>query len=189
MFGFKKLKVSKKPIQKEVISYTSEDALMKICSADDILDRFSQDPKILFEKLRQGNFKILEVYPRDDGCMCNMGWGKRPYVNKIYCVGCEFLRRVSPSVRVPENKEITIGVGKYEGMVIRIRECNDCLENYTENSNLTKIFRFLMRKETELGFQNPEVLKLNERTTLFTTGSFVSNYIATNIFLNNKLEK
>ena len=103
-------KVRKSPVAKneEVVDYSSTKSLETLCSADDIISRMKYDNTLIFNDLRKGIISVDKFLPIDPFCLSKMGWGERPYVNKNSCIGCEMLRRISPSIRVPENKIIDI---------------------------------------------------------------------------------
>jgi hypothetical protein len=127
-------------IPDDIIPYSSINVLKVICSADDILDRMRYDSNIIFRNLRNEIFDITDTLPMDEECLCDMGWGVRPYVNKYYCIACELLRRLSTSIKVPENKIIDIVVGKYKGNKIQIVKEVDKFTVYSSNSNFHHVY-------------------------------------------------
>jgi hypothetical protein len=169
--------------------YDSITTLQHLCSADDILDRFKYDNPIIFKNIRVGKTDLKEILPMDEKCLCDMGWGKRPYVNRYYCISCELMRRLSDSVKVPESKIIKIEVGKHKGKIIRITEHEDIYDGYSEDSEVNYLFTRLLKSEYKLNLLDLTTLKLSEKNKIINTPSYTTNYIMTCVFLTHKLQK
>lgn len=169
--------------------YDSITSLQHLCSADDILDRFKYDNPIIFKNIRVGKTDLKEILPMDDNCMCDMGWGKRPYVNRYYCISCELMRRLSDSVKVPESKVIRIEVGKHKGRVIRISEHEDKYSGYNEDIDIKYLFNKLLKTEYEINLLDLQSYNFTEKNKIINTDSYTTNYIMTCVFMTHKLHK
>jgi len=177
-------------VPEDIVSYKTPTVLNTLCSADDILDRMRYDAAIHFKNLRNGEIKITDVYSSDDKCMCKMGWGKRPYVNKVFCNGCELIRRICSDVRIPEDFTINILTGKYTDRVIQVREIEAAkYGEYTHNPDYQAIFNYLTLREREAYLSGSSSSEKNFKTKIMVTDSPVTNYITTCVFMNNKLQK
>jgi hypothetical protein len=121
--------------------------------------------------------KVLSI---DDKCLCAMGWGDRPYVNKNTCVGCELLRRVSKDVKTPEDGILMIETGNYIGQCYSITNIENFLSPFSENFESLKIHEKL-KLITDL--------KIDNQVKYFSTISPVSNYVAVCSFIYNKLSR
>lgn len=177
-------------VPEDIQDYSNTTQLSYLCSADDILDRIKYDSSIIFKNLRQGIFDLEKVLPVDKKCLCNLGQGKRPFVNRNTCVGCELMRRIFTTIKVPESKIVTIEVGKYLGKKIKINTYNKHkYEKYEKCSYQTSIMKILSTKEHEMFLLDKSFNKIYNNTTVYSTDSPVSNYINTCVFINNKLHK
>ena len=176
-------------IPDDIVPYNSINVLKVVCSADDILDRMRYDSNIIFRNIRNEAFDITDVLPMDEECLCDMGWGVRPYVNKYYCVACEFLRRLSTSVRVPENKMLDIVVGKYKGNKIQIVKESDKFTTYSINSKCQEIYDSLIQSQINLELVEKSYISFLSSTKLYTTTSHTTNYALTCVFITNKMMK
>jgi hypothetical protein len=176
-------------IPDDIVSYNTINVLKVLCSADDILDRMRYDSNIIFKNLRNEIFDISNVLPVDEECLCDMGWGTRPYVNKYYCIACELMRRLSSSVKIPSNKIIDINVGKYKGNKIRIIKETDNFNLYTNDNNNQEIYDILIQKQINLELIEKSYIELLSKSKLYTTTSHTANYITTCIFITNKMMK
>lgn len=176
-------------IPEDICSYKSCSTLQSCCSADEILDRVKCDSNLIFKSIREGNPDILSVLPVDDNCMCDIGRGKRPYVNKQYCIGCEMLRRINSDVKLNGNKTIRIEVGKHIGKVLYVNEYEVKYGTYEENEELTAVLKKLTEYENQLYLLDDNFYDIYQRTRILSTTSSVTNYIATCVFINNKLLK
>ena len=176
-------------IPDDIIPYSSLEVFNILCSADDIIDRMRYDNNILFKNMRNELFKIDDVLSTDDECLCKMGWGVRPYVNKYFCVPCELMRRLSSSVKVPEDKILKIEVGKYEGRKIHITTFLDTYNNYYNDESFQGIFTTMISKQINLELCDNAFIDFHKKTKLYLTNSYMTNYIMNCIFITNKMMK
>jgi hypothetical protein len=176
-------------IPDDIIPYTSIEVLRAVCSADDILDRMRYDNNILFKNLRYENFNVKEVLSTDSNCMCKMGWGIRPFVNRYYCIPCEFLRRLSSTVKVPENKMLKIEVGKYAGNDYQVNLFEGNYEEYTTREDCQYLYDTMIYQQTKLGLTDTTFVNFLTKTQMYTTSSPITNYIMACIFITNKMTK
>ena len=176
-------------IPDDIVSYNNVNILKMLCSADDILDRMRYDSNIIFKNLRNEVFDICDTLPMDEECHCDMGWGIRPYVNKYYCISCELLRRLSTSVKVPENKILDIIVGKYKGNKIQIIKETDKFGVYINNPKYQLIYDSLIERQVKLELVEKSHIDFLTNSKIYTTSSHTTNYIMTCVFITNKMMK
>ena len=177
------------PVVESVVSYKNHECILNLCSADEIFDRFKYDNNLMFKRLRQNLLQLDDVYVREDDCLCNLGLGKRPYVNTHVCVGCFMLRNLFPGVKIPEDGTFTVQVGKYEGKKVQIFEYDENFTNYSNNENLNLLFQEVSQLQIKSSLINEEQFVLNKKIKISSTNSRVTNYILTSIFMNNKMNK
>lgn len=176
-------------IPDDIIPYNSIDILKTVCSADDILDRMRYDNNIIFRNMRFENFSIMNVLSSDERCMCNMGWGIRPYVNKYYCNPCEFMRRLSTTTKVPEDKILKINVGKYSGNEYKISLFEGNYNTYITRPEYQYLYNNIIYQQTKLELTDSSFAKFLSNSTLYSTSSPITNYIMNCIFITNKMTK
>jgi hypothetical protein len=176
-------------VPEDVISYTDYKCLEYLCSSDDILERIRYDFGIVFKNMRDENFNILSVLPVDGECLCDIGWGPRPYVNKQYCMGCELIRRLCSDVKLSESRLLTIETGKNIGKVYKFTKYNQLLANYTRNPKMEGLLNRITSLEQDACLTEGSFLNIAKNTHVYTTTSNISNYLMTNIFINNKIHK
>lgn len=172
-----------------VVDYNNINCLNSLCSAEEIIDRIKYDSPIIFKKIQNGNLDLTASLPVDEDCLCNMGWGKRPYVNRYFCIGCEMIRRLTDSVKVPESRTLHILVGKYKNKQITIREIEGKFENYTPNLDYQDLFNKFSENEYKLGLMDPMFSGVFKNTRMMSVESETTNYIMTCIFMYNKILK
>ena len=172
-----------------VADYNSITCLNSLCSADEIIDRMKYDSPIIFKKIQSGELDISKFLPVDEECLCNMGWGKRPYVNRYFCIGCEMIRRLTDSVKIPESKTLTILVGKYKNRHIDIKEFSGRFDPYITNEEYQALFDKFINNENTLGLMDPMFASVYKSTQMMTTESDITNYIMSCIFIANKMLK
>lgn len=176
-------------IPDDILPYSSLEILNILCSADDILDRMRYDNNILFKNMRNEIFSITEVLSVDELCMCKMGWGIRPYVNKYFCIPCELMRRLSSTIKVPEDRILKIEVGKYEGRRIHITSFLDTYSPYYNDDIYQGIFTTMINKQNILELCDNSFIDFHKKTKLYLTNSYMTNYIMNCIFITNKMMK
>jgi len=176
-------------IPEDLVSYKCVDCLYELCSADNILTRIKYDSYIMFKYIRQGILDLDLAYVNHKNCMCNLGQGKRPYVNKVTCVGCELLRRVMTSVKLPEDKTIKIQIGKYEGKILSIEDFDEDFTKYNVNLDIQDIFNKYMFLEYNHSLMEDSNYNIHRKTKIYSTSSPITNYVLTSIFINNKMIK
>jgi hypothetical protein len=176
-------------VPEDLISYTDYKCLDFLCSSDDILERIRYDFAIIFKNMREEKFDLSTVLPNDDRCMCDLGWGARPFVNKQYCVACELIRRLCSDVKLNESRFLTIETGKHIGKTYKFIKHNQELSPYTRNLEMEKLLHKMSSMEYDLCLLDGSYYNIFKNTQVYTTTSNVSNYIMTNIFMNNKMMK
>ena len=176
-------------IPDDIVSYNSIEALNILCSADDILDRMRYDNNLLFKNMRNENFTVEDILSSDEECRCKMGWGVRPYVNKYFCIPCEMMRRISSSIKVPEDRIIKIEVGKYEGKKIHITSFLDEYKKYYNNDSFQEIFDTMINRQVFFELCDNSFIEFHKKTKLYMTDSYMVNYIFNCIFITNKMMK
>ncbi len=173
----------------DIVNYDSIQSLETLCSADDIISRMKYDSTLIFTNLRKGNTRIDKILPFDPYCLCKLGWGERPYVNKNACIGCEMLRRISPSIRVPEDRIIHIEVGKYEGKSYKVIESNENFGEYELDEDNKKFLIKCVNEEVDKGLKQRCISDYISSLNVYRNSSKLTNYILTSNFINNKLQK
>lgn len=179
---------------KDACSYDSSECLKELQSADDILERVRVDRFLYYKNIRK--FEPLEVwnpfdriFSIDEKCLCQGGWGQRPYVNKQFCVGCELMRRISKGIKIPEDSIITIEYGSYISHSYSIVNCENIILPYERNRDYESISNILVEKLHLLNLCETVYKEMNERTFYYSTVSPIVNYINMCIILQNKLHK
>lgn len=172
-----------------VIPYSHNILNNNLLSANDIINRMKCDSLIMFKNIRKGIINLDYVFIKDDNCMCSLGWNKRPFVNKQMCNGCEMIRRVCKDVKIPEDKTITILTGKYEGKVFKVYEYEDNFKNYEYNPDVNSFSSYFLKVENNLNLLDEVNHNKFKKTQILNTNSYITNYINTTIFLNNKMSK
>lgn len=185
----KKLKKNIEVKNDDVMNYSSTKSLETLCSADDIISRMKYDNTLIFNDLRKGIISTDKYLPVDPFCLSKMGWGERPYVNKNSCIGCEMLRRISPSIRVPEDRIINIEVGKFEGNSYKVTEVSEEISSYETDETVKLLYQHNLRNEIDKGLKNSLILNYIDKINVLKTSSKVTNYIITSLFLNSKMSK
>jgi hypothetical protein len=176
-------------IPDDLVSYKSQDCLLYLCSADEILNRFKYDSILMFNNIRKGNYDLTKVYIKEDNCLCNIGLGKRPRVNTHKCNACSMLRSLCPKNKLPEDRRIEIQVGKYEGKKIEVMEFDDIFLPYERNTENENKFIQILSKENLFSLLDDSLIKLYKNVKFYNTKSYITNYALTCIFLNNKMSK
>jgi len=176
-------------IPEDILSYKNPHCLLYLVSADDIIDRFKYDSLLIFNNIFKGELNISDIYIQDNDCRCQLGLGKRPYVNTHKCNGCSMIRSILPGMKISPEKNITIQVGKYEGKNFQIVEYDDIFGKYTYNEEYSNVADFLLKKENKLCLLDDSIYSKNKTTSYYITPSYITNYIITSIFLNNKMHK
>jgi hypothetical protein len=179
---------------KNTSGYDTTKCLKELLSADDILNRIRLDRSLLFKRIRKmepvkewNPFEnILSV---DDNCLCQGGWGLRPFVNKQYCVGCELMRRISKGIKIPEDSIITIEYGQFLGNSYSIVNCDNTFSTYKRTKEYEVISRDLLSKLTISNLYDPIFNDINNITFYYSTLSPITNYIVICSILQNKLNK
>jgi hypothetical protein len=179
---------------KDACSYDSTKCLKELQSADDILDRVRVDRSLIFKSIRKmtpcENFHPFEkILPIDEKCMCQGGWGLRPYVNKQFCVGCEIIRRISKGIKIPEDSILTIEYGSYTSHTYSIVSCENIFLPYERSKEYEVLSHILLSKLQSMNIYNPIFKEINDRTFYYSTISPIVNYINICIILQNKLHK
>ena len=176
-------------IPDDIVSYNTINVLKVLCSADDILDRMRYDSNIIFKNLRNEVFDIQDILPMDEECLCDMGWGIRPYVNKYYCIACELIRRLSSSIKVPQNKILDIAVGKYKGNKIQIIKELDKFNSFSNNTKYQDIYSSLIQRLVKLELIEKSYIDFLTKSKIYTSTSHTSNYVMNCVFITNKMMK
>lgn len=179
---------------RDACGYDHTHCLKELSSADHILDRVRVDRSIIFKGIRK--LTPVEVYhPFDDvfsideKCMCQGGWGLRPFVNKQFCVGCELMRRISKGIKIPEDSIISIESGNYMSHSYSIVSCENVFLPYERTREYETLANILIGKLTSVNLYDVISKEINERTFYYSTISPIVNYITMCIVLQNKLHK
>jgi len=179
---------------KDACSYDKTTCLNELQSADEILDRVRVDRSLIFKGLRK--FEPIEkwhpfegIFSIDDKCMCQGGWGQRPYVNKQYCVGCEMMRRISRGVKIPEDSILTIEYGSYISHSYSIVSCENIFVPYERTKEYESLSNKILDKMHCINLYETVFKEINEKTFYYSTISPIVNYITISIILQNKLHK
>lgn len=176
-------------VPEDVASYKVFNTAYNLCSADDIITRIKYDNILTFKNIRQGILDLDATFVNDRSCMCQIGKGKRPYVNLYSCNACNMLRRLTKDVKIDDSNIITVQTGKYESKSFKITEYEDTFSLYEENQSLTFISNEYSKMEYNLNLLEDNYYNLFRRTKYMTTNSHITNYIIACIFLNNKMQK
>jgi hypothetical protein len=176
-------------VPEDVVSYKTYNVTHNLCSADDIITRMKYDNILAFKNIRQGVLNLDESFVNDNSCMCQVGKGKRPFVNLYVCNACNMLRRLTKDVKMDDTDIITIQTGRYEGKSFKVTEYDDVYSSYELNEELTFISNEYSKMEYNLNLLEDSYYTLFKRTKYMTTSSYITNYIITCIFLNNKMQK
>lgn len=179
---------------KNTAKYNTTRCLTELNSADDILDRIRLDRSLIFKSLRkispeESYSPFVEILSVDEKCLCQGGWGKRPYVNKQFCVGCELMRRISKDIKIPEDSMITIESGNYVGNSYSIVCCENIFSPYIRTKEYEVLSVKTLQKLTSMNLYEPIFNDINNKTFYYSTISPITNYINISIILQNKLHK
>ena len=179
---------------KDACSYTNTKCLKDLQSADDILDRVRVDRSLVFKNVRkmvpsEAWDPLDRILSIDENCLCQGGWGLRPYVNKQYCIGCELIRRMSKGTKIPDDSILTIEYGSYIGHSYSIVSCENIFTPYQRTKEYEVLSNILISKLEAMNLYNPIFREINERTFYYSTISPIVNYILISIILQNKLHK
>lgn len=179
---------------KDAKSYNKIDCLEELYSADQILDRVRVDRSSLFKNIRKmkpdDSVDMFEnVFSIDEKCMCQGGWGPRPYVNKQYCSGCEIARRISKGIQIPEDGLIKIEEGNYLSHSYTIVNCENILTYYERTKEYESLSVRMIDKMYSMHLHDDIFRNINDRTFYYSTISPISNYITICIILQNKMHK
>jgi hypothetical protein len=179
---------------KDICGYDNTKCLKDLQSADDILDRVRVDRSLIFKNLRKmtpcETFDCFgKILPVDEKCMCQGGWGLRPYVNKQFCAGCEIIRRISRGTKIPEDSILTIEYGNYISHSYSIVSCENIFLPYERTKEYEVLSNILLSKLQTMNIYNPIFKEINDRTFYYSTISPIVNYINICIILQNKLHK
>lgn len=176
-------------VPEDIISYKAVNFLDVIRSADDILNRIRFDSISVYKTIRNGSPKVKGIFLVDKECLCDLGRGKRPYVNRYYCVGCEMFRRMCSSVKIPDNNIIKVEVGKYEGKKLKFYEYETDFGDYTENKELMFTLNRFGTMENQLNLLDTSFCNMYKKTKVLSTDSLLTNFITVSILINNKMQK
>ena len=179
---------------KNATKYDSSKCLKELNSADDILDRVRFDRSLIFKSMRKvipdDSFSPFEgIFSIDEKCLCQGGWGSRPYVNKQFCIGCELMRRISKDIKIPEDSMIKIESGNYLGNLYSIVCCENVFSPYIRYREYEKLSSQILQKMSLINLYEPIFKEINEKTFYYSTVSPITNYITISIILQNKLSK
>lgn len=179
---------------KSTSKYNHSRCFTELNSADDILDRVRLDRSLVFKNMRKFTpveelDPFDEIFSVDEKCLCQGGWGARPYVNKQFCAGCEMMRRISKGIKIPEDSILTIESGCYVGNSYSIVSCENIFIPYIRTKEYENLSNVLIDKITKMNLYDPIFKEINERTFYYSTISPITNYIAISIVLQNKMHK
>lgn len=180
--------------EKDIIPYSTSMCLKELCSADQIFDRIRYDRSLLFRNLRKMEplkfwNPFENVFSKDEHCLCQGGWGQRPYVNKQFCVGCEMMRRISRGMEIPEDSILRIESGNYTGHNYSLVICENIFIPYERTHSYETVSTILLNKLYAMHLFDPVLKEMNENTFYYSTISPIVNYITICVILQNKLQK
>ena len=180
---------------RDACGYDHTHCLKELSSADHILDRVRVDRSMVFKNIRKMSPVVDTWHPFegifsvDEKCVCQGGWGPRPYVNKQFCAGCEMMRRISKGIKIPEDSMITIEYGSYTSHSYSIVSCENIFLPYERTKEYEPLSNILLGKLESMNLYEPVYREVNEKTFYYSTISPIVNYINICIILQNKLHK
>jgi hypothetical protein len=169
------------PSMEAPIKYNNVQVLKQLISANQILDRWSEDRNRLattFQTEDLSSNLLGATLSCDNRCMCHGGWGAAPFSSSQICVGCSVLLRLVPKTRIPETGLVKILVGSYAGSELQIRSSATEMVAYQHDPYSASMMEILTQKLRAVDSCDPGFLATISKSKIWSAGSNVTHYIA-----------